>query len=442
MTDHVLTIQRVLSDGAIAKTITCRSGRIAVLRGHAPEKLFDYEQALRGQFEDERAFRISFDGKVYNPQEHLFVGFENLRFQSEMTTSQLLAHFGLSEEQVKTSLLAHGLSQIADMPLSRLTNEEAHCVALLKASYEVHPLTVMNDPFIPIPESSREMFAQTIANGVWKNKTIVIVTSLSWRPDHWIDNDLITRVQVDQTQRRATVGIGAENPLTELAKQLRKEKKNLVEKQEKKELLERKKSSVVERFKGRLPQLTTPKLPGKSYRLAFLSTVFVATLWFIAGDVLLANLALLSEGGSSTSSSRRTAMASQDRASGKLLLDIYPVDIRDGVVSAFYGESQSESRKPVTRAPITAPPPQRSRPGTIKAEPQRSFRPPEPRSNPSTRAAARPPKIPVNQDRPPLPPEFEERMHRMMEGKDPAVQERIEMMMRRMHEQNPNFGGR
>ncbi|MCB0330735.1 MAG: hypothetical protein KDD70_13770, partial [Bdellovibrionales bacterium] len=139
MTDHVLTIQRVLSDGAIAKSITCRSGRIAVLRGNAPEKLYEYELALRGQHEDPSAFRISFDGAQYKPSDHLFLGFEPLRFKSDATVTNVLIDCGLNPEEVKTILLSHGFSQLAGTPVSQLSPNEAHCLALLRASHQPYP---------------------------------------------------------------------------------------------------------------------------------------------------------------------------------------------------------------------------------------------------------------------------------------------------------------
>ena len=65
----------------------------------------------------------------------------------------------------------------------------------------------LHDPFFEFSESDRETFAAAWARFAWEKKKIVIVTKLSERPESWIENDFIARIQLERP-RQATIGFG------------------------------------------------------------------------------------------------------------------------------------------------------------------------------------------------------------------------------------------
>ncbi|MGA1191542.1 MAG: hypothetical protein ACO3XO_04605 [Bdellovibrionota bacterium] len=451
MSDHVLTIQRILTDGAIAKTVTCRSGRIAVLRSHAPEKLYEYELALRGKLENPSMFRLMFNGAAYDPTQPIFIGFDKIQYRSEMTVRHILTESGVGQAQLEGFLSHHGIQQIAEKPLQELSPEQAQSLSLLQVSLQPFPLIVMNDPFLPIPEEYREMYAHTLANGIWKNKGIGIVVSLSWRPESWIDNDLITRVQIDQTSRRATVGIGSENPLTELAKQIRQEKQSI---QEKREAEQRAQEQEGQSTKSTV--MTLPKTPTKNilknplFRLSALSVIFISVSLLILWDQdTLSNTSNLPN--ESNAAGRPTQEQSQNPVQNVLVLDAYPGNIRDGILAAFAGEASLSTD--ATLIPTTIQDPE-----VMETNTSSNGSRPLPPLNTSKRTTSGNPQNPLislrdlsqlsNNDPSPSRPtsttpsimggnnmnSFQSRMEKLMEGKDPATQERIKKLIERMKE--------
>lgn len=451
MSDHVLTIQRILTDGAVAKTVTCRSGRIAVLRSHAPEKLYEYELALRGKLENPSIFRLMFNGSVYDPTQPIFIGFDKIQYRSEMTVRHILTESGVDQAQLEGFISSHGIQQIAEKPLQELSSEQAQALSLLQVSLQPFPLIVMNDPFLAIPEQYREMYAHTLANGIWKNKGIGIVVSLSWRPDAWIDNDLITRVQIDQTSRRATVGIGSENPLTELAKQIRQEKQSIQEKRE----AEQRAEEQDERG-AKSTALTLPKTPTKNalknplVRLSALSVLLIGVSLLILWDQ--GTLSTTSNGENEIKVATQSIQErSQNQAQNVLVLDAYPSDIRDGVLAAFAGTASLSNDAILIPTSI-----QESEPTNTDTS-SNSSRPLSPSNTSKTTTNGNPqnPLISLrdlsqlsNNDPSPSRPtsttrsimggnnmsSFQNRMEKLMEGKDPATQERIKKLIERMKE--------
>ncbi|MCB0359552.1 MAG: hypothetical protein KDD44_07940, partial [Bdellovibrionales bacterium] len=70
-------------------------------------------------------------------------------------------------------------------------------------------MLILYDPFMPIPEQHREVFAMRLLDFAWNGQAIVVVVHLEYRPESWIDNQLVSRIQVDEKRRRKTVGFGS-----------------------------------------------------------------------------------------------------------------------------------------------------------------------------------------------------------------------------------------
>ena len=82
---------------------------------------------------------------------------------------------------------------------------------------------VLNDPFETMHGQWRERYAEAVVYFARSTKSIVVVTALSSRPECWIDNELIVRVQVGET-RQKTIGFSsAPSELRSEIAQLREE---------------------------------------------------------------------------------------------------------------------------------------------------------------------------------------------------------------------------
>jgi hypothetical protein len=65
----------------------------------------------------------------------------------------------------------------------------------------------LNDPFLEFPTHALELFADCWVRLAVKQQIVVIVTRLSERPECWIENDFIARIQLERP-RQATIGYG------------------------------------------------------------------------------------------------------------------------------------------------------------------------------------------------------------------------------------------
>jgi hypothetical protein len=94
-------------------------------------------------------------------------------------------------------------------------------VRLLAATFTPTKAVILNEPFEPIAGTWRERFAELLTTFARSQKGMVVVTSLSNRPECWVDNDSVERIQVGQTAQR-TVGFRARSATTtKLMQQLR-----------------------------------------------------------------------------------------------------------------------------------------------------------------------------------------------------------------------------
>ncbi|MCB0321048.1 MAG: hypothetical protein KDD60_08990 [Bdellovibrionales bacterium] len=219
---HCLEITRLSADGQILKTIYCRSARVSVFRSHNTELLEHYINALSGHSTPLRITML-LDGRGFNPQEHIVLGYSEPNISWHKTVGTVLQEFGLPLSEIPPLLLSHGLGGLSDIEVSELAAPELHGLALLSATASNSPVLIVKDPLLPIREQWREAYAKRLTQFAWEKQAIVIVPQLSCRPESWIENDLISRIQIDETVRKATIGVGSISALTDMAKQLRQE---------------------------------------------------------------------------------------------------------------------------------------------------------------------------------------------------------------------------
>jgi hypothetical protein len=199
---------KLLSQSAELLSITnCSAGQISVLRAESPSELRPYQRALSGNQGRER-FVITVDGVAYKTEDHNLLGFGEIPPHSGLTVSQYLSSLGLIDGAITGLLMSFGIEGIEQKACSALSPDEERKVRIFAATADPSKVLVINEPFEPIMSSWRERLAEFLGDFARTKNGMVIVTSLSYRPDSWIDNPVISRHQVGQSLRK-TIGFGS-----------------------------------------------------------------------------------------------------------------------------------------------------------------------------------------------------------------------------------------
>ncbi len=198
----------MLSDaGELLNVVTCSAGNISVFRAHSAADLRPYQRALAGVPTKER-FVVSLDGGEFSPSEATMIGFGEGPIRSDLSTRAYLLEVGASEEAVDALLLSVGLERYSDTPCSTLPADEDRRTRIVAATLQPHRAIIINEPFEPISSQWRERTADLLSSCARSQNALIIIPSLSYRPDSWIDNPAVARIQVGQTLQK-TIGFGA-----------------------------------------------------------------------------------------------------------------------------------------------------------------------------------------------------------------------------------------
>jgi hypothetical protein len=218
---------KLLSQSAELLNVTnCAAGSISVLRSESPSELRPYQRALAGSQGKER-FVIVVDGAEYRTEAHSLIGFGEAPPHTGSTVGQYLGKAGLPDGAITSLLVSFGLEGIVDKQCSTLTPDEERRVRIFAATADPSKALILNEPFEPISSQWRERLAEYLVDFARNRNGLVVVASLSYRPDSWIDNPTIVRQQVGQSLRK-TIGFGAAGSeanamINQLRDQLRQE---------------------------------------------------------------------------------------------------------------------------------------------------------------------------------------------------------------------------
>lgn len=208
------------TSGELLNVITCHGGQITVFRANSAADLRPYQRALSGTPGKER-LSISVDGEEYNPEGHNLIGLGEPSPHSGMTIQEYFGGAGISVDNTSALLNSFGVARAPNAMCSSLTADEERRIRLLAATCEPDKVLILNEPFEHISSQWREQFAQLLTNFARQRSGLIVVTSLSFRPENWIDNDSIARTQVGETIQR-TIGFGsAQSNSNTLMNQLR-----------------------------------------------------------------------------------------------------------------------------------------------------------------------------------------------------------------------------
>jgi hypothetical protein len=203
-----LQIKLLSNSGELLNLVTCHAGQVSVFRGASPSEIRPYQRALTGSAGRER-FSISLDGGDFVSDQHTLVGFGEPSPHNGMNVRQFLHNSGFLEGSIEGILIAYGLAHVGDALCANLTQDEERRVRLIAATNSPDKILIANEPFEPIATTWRERFAELLVSFARSRKGLVVVTSLSHRPECWIDNESIARIEVGQTAQR-TIGFRAE----------------------------------------------------------------------------------------------------------------------------------------------------------------------------------------------------------------------------------------
>lgn len=218
---------KLLSQSAELLNVTnCTAGSISVLRSESPSELRPYQRALSGSQGKER-FVILVDGAEYRTEDQSLIGFGEAPPHTGYTVGQYLSKAGLPDGAISSLLVSFGLEGCQDKQCSSLTPDEERRVRIFAATADTSKALVLNEPFEPISSQWRERIAEYLVDFARNKNGLVVVASLSYRPDSWIDNPTIVRQQVGQSLRK-TIGFGAAGSdanamINQLRDQLRQE---------------------------------------------------------------------------------------------------------------------------------------------------------------------------------------------------------------------------
>ncbi|MCB0340307.1 MAG: hypothetical protein KDD53_11915, partial [Bdellovibrionales bacterium] len=181
---------------------------MTVLRAHVDSDLTPYRNALCGRSGKER-FSILLDDSEFLPEMGRLVGFGE-RLPSEKTVEEILSDANIPEDLSHSLLVSYGLEEYKTTACKQLSECSARRIQLLLATHSSEKVLILDGPFEPLSSQWKERFAELILNDARNKNRITIITRLSFRPENWVGNEMIARLQVGQTVQK-TIGFGS-NP--------------------------------------------------------------------------------------------------------------------------------------------------------------------------------------------------------------------------------------
>lgn len=202
-----LQIRLSSKSGELLNCINCFAGQISVFRAFSQSDLLPYQRALLGMPGPERVI-VKFNDEDYQPSQHILIGFGEGFKPEDGTVSEFLISAGVPKATLPSTLLSFDLDTFKISKCSDLGKDAARRVRLLAATYTKNKAVILNNPFEPIASAWKERFAKLLLDFVKLNNAVVIITSLAYRPEVWIGNEMVARHQLGTTSQR-TVGFAS-----------------------------------------------------------------------------------------------------------------------------------------------------------------------------------------------------------------------------------------
>ncbi len=214
-----LQIRQLSARGELLRAVNCFAGQVTVLRAHVDQDLMPFQRALAGRPGPER-FSILLNHEPFSPEANVLIGYGE-QLPRESTVWDFCIKAGIPEGSLSALFVSYGLDGSESKLCSDLSECAARRIQILTATFSPAKVWILNNPFDPISSGWRERFAELILNDTRLKQRIVVVAGLSYRPQAWVGNELINRVQVGESVQK-TVGFGSQaNDVNDMVKQLR-----------------------------------------------------------------------------------------------------------------------------------------------------------------------------------------------------------------------------
>ena len=218
---QLLEILKYTEDGQLSRRVACLAGRVTVFRAESAELIKSYAQALAG-IENPENYDIRLDSNPFPSEQHNVIGFGlSLDYQ---TCRHALASIGVPEELFQKVIGEASLSGLLDAPYPELSKIQKQILRIIAACNTPHKVLILNDPFVDLSQEWTENIAKRLIEFAVQRQGIVVVCSLAKRPNFWLENEYISKVQLEKPIR-PTIGFGSgqfsiSKDVAELRKQL------------------------------------------------------------------------------------------------------------------------------------------------------------------------------------------------------------------------------
>lgn len=202
-----LQLKLISNSGELLNVVNCLAGKISVLRASVPSDLRPYQRALSGSPGKENLV-VTCDGNEYRAEDHIVIGFGEPSPTAGLSVREFLAKNEIVDAAAEALLLQIGLEAVAEKKCSDLSADQESRLRLIAATTDPDRVLVLNDPFENISGQWRERAADLLASFARSRKALIVIPALSYRPESWIDNQSVERIEVGQTSQR-TIGFGA-----------------------------------------------------------------------------------------------------------------------------------------------------------------------------------------------------------------------------------------
>lgn len=217
-----MQIKQLTANGQLINCVNCHSGQVSVFRATTHSAIQPYINALSGMPGPEK-FIIETDCEPYLPHQNNLIGFGERYTASDGIVEEYLLKHSIPAKQLQSVLLSYGLENCKIKECHKLSKCEERRLRILSAVYQPDKILIINDPFNHISSEWREPFAQLIVNFARSNSQIVLIPHLSYRPECWIDNDAIARIQVGESIQK-TIGFTSQaTNVQDMIKQIRED---------------------------------------------------------------------------------------------------------------------------------------------------------------------------------------------------------------------------
>ena len=215
-----LSIKHLARSGQLLNLITCYPGKVSVLRSTTPASLAPYRDALSGRGSSEN-IQLSFGPLIVDPRTFQLPTLDPEDERSHFTVRDLAQNLSLAPDLLDYLITQLGLVGALDQRVLDLSPADHYRLCLLLGLFSSERALFLYKPFEQIDSTLRDSVAEVLVEAAAVRQKVVLITELDYRPQSWINNPAIARLQVDDAARQ-TIGFGGgQNEINDLIQQLR-----------------------------------------------------------------------------------------------------------------------------------------------------------------------------------------------------------------------------